>query len=419
MSNRALKLSARPRGVLAVPVSASRLRDIGGGLRAGVLVLALSLPQGLLALPVAVAQVGILRGALILLLVGGLNTVTTVWAARALARFFARHGVVPSLPQLAREQLGTRGGMLACLGGATLFFLALLASLVGLARNLADLTGLSAPLWGSGCALLVVIFVLCRTALGTRLLAGLGILNIGLVVGILLLLPQWQIVSAPARPGGSPLTMLGVSLMLFFAPMLLTPVARHLLPQGYASQTLVYGSAAGVAGGTLLFGLWAVAVCGAAGAGVLAEAKGTAIPALLLAVPSLRLPGLLLGLLLLGMTALRCALVLSGLAEEQLPERAGRPSRRLFAQLPAGLAMALALGLLLADTTSFTQLIALAGGSAASLTSLVIPTLLARAGSAAASGRARPGRARHRTAASATLRRAIVAARCATARSRR
>jgi amino acid permease len=344
------------------------------------LTLALSLPQGLLALPIAFAQVGVFQGVLILLLIGLLNTVTVVYVAQAVATYFALHGVVPSLPQLARSHLGRWGGVLTCVSGGALFFLALMASLVGLARSFADLTGTSAPLWGGGCVLITVL-VLRRAALNTRLLIGLGLLNIGLLVVLLIiLLPGVQVMTVPVAPEGTPIVLVGVSLMLFFAPMLLPSIALHLLPRGYASSTLVYGSGVGVAGGTLLFVLWAIAVYSVAGGSSLADASGTVLPALLIAMPATKLPGLLLGLLLLGMTALRCALVLSSLAEEQLSRRLGKRSRHLTAQLPAGLAMTIVLLLLFTEATSFTQLIAIAGGGAASLTSLVIPALLAHRG---------------------------------------
>lgn len=78
------------------------------------------------------------------------------------------------------------------------------------------------------------------------------------------------------------------------------------------------------------------------------------------------------------MTALRCAVVLGALADEQLP-RGRRPGRPLLVHAPAALGLALAMGLLLAGAGSFTQLIALAGAGAASVVSLVVPALLALA----------------------------------------
>ena len=51
------------------------------GAQAALLTMALSLPQGLLALPIAVAQAGLGPGVLILIVVGALNTVTVAWTA--------------------------------------------------------------------------------------------------------------------------------------------------------------------------------------------------------------------------------------------------------------------------------------------------------------------------------------------------
>lgn len=363
----------------AAGLAALKASHACGVLRTAMLTLALSLPQGLLALPIAVAQVGVVPGMLTILLFGALNTITVAWAAREVAASGARHGVVPSLTQLAYERLGPRGGLLTLGSGAALFFLALLASVVGLARSLAELTGAPAPVWGLGCGLGILTLVLRRASLGSRLLIGLGLLNVGLLVALLLLmLPHLGPMAATAPAGGSPLAMAGVSLMLFFAPMLVAPVASHVLPQGYAPRTLVWGSAAGVAGGAALFGLWAAGVCSVVGAANLAGATGTAVPALLAALPQARLPGLLLGLVLLGMTALRCALVLGSLGDERLPRSMCGLRRRLCAQLPTCLSLALALGCLSAGATSFTQLVAVAGIATASLTSLVVPAMLRR-----------------------------------------
>lgn len=389
MINRAVERAVRSAKRRPTLVAAPRGSMAGVTARAAALVLALSLPQGLLALPVAVAQVGLARGLLILLLVGALNTLTIVWAARALASFVAQHGVVPSLPQLARARLGRGGALLAYAGGGALFFMALVASLVGLAQSLAALTGAPAPLWCGVCALLILLLTLTGTALSARLLVGLGLLNVALVIVLVgLALPHARLAPAAGLPGGSPLTMVGVGLMLFFAPMLLAPVAQ-LLPRRHAPAALAAGGALGVASAALLFGLWSAVVVGAAGAPELAQAGGTALPALFTAAPATRLPGSLLGLLLLGMTALRCALMLQRLASEQLPPWLAPSARPLAAQLPVGLGVALAL--LLVDATSYTQLIAVSGGTAAFVISVVLPGLLAWA---AAPPPERPGEQR-------------------------
>lgn len=356
--------------------SAGAVRQIAAS---AVLTLALSLPQGLLALPIAVAQVGLRTGLSILALVGLLNIVTVAWTARHVAL-----GGAKSLPALAAERLGPWGRYLALGGSAGLFFLALVASLVGLARSLAGLIGAPEPALGLICGLAVMALTAGGLALSTRLLIGLGCCNLGLLVALLLL-------AAPAagpleRPAGagSPGLMLGVSLMLFFAPMLVPAVAQQLGPTGPSRPAFVLGSAAGVAASVGLALLWALVVSGLGQAAQLAGAAGTAIPALIAAVPVATPLALLLELLLLGMTALRCALVLRGLAEEQLARR-----RSPVVHLPGGLALALAIAVLISGAASFTLLIAVAGGVAATVISLVIPTLLAWAG--AGDGEA-PGR---------------------------
>lgn|GEM_PF-2689401 len=364
---------------LPAPCPATAAGGAATAARSAALTLAFSLPQGLLALPIAVAHVGLAPGLLILVAIGALNTATAAWTARAIAGHFARHGVVPSLSQIARHRLGPWGGLLAVGGGAALFFLALLASMVGLARSLADLSGAPAPVWGAACALVMLLILLRRVALSSHILCGLGLLNVGLVVALILIaLPHARLAPASLAASGSPLTMVGVSLMLFFAPMLLGTVAQQVLPLGYAPRSFVIGSAAGVAGGAALFGVWAAVVCSVAGASSLAGRTGTAIPVLIAAVPEARFLGALLGSSLLGMTALRCALVLAALADERLPKVLAGRGRRLVTLLPAGLGLALAIALLCAGATSFTWLIALAGIGAASVTSLVIPALLAR-----------------------------------------
>jgi amino acid permease len=344
-----------------------------GAAHAALLTAALALPQGLLALPIALAQAGFGPGLLILLLAGALNTVSVAWTARHTAAAFARDGAVPSLVRLAESRLGASGRLLAIGGGGGLFFLAFVASVVGLARSLEAGTQAPAWLWGAGCGLLVLSLAAGGAQLSVRLLAGVGLLNLCLLATLLVLLLPHVEATATARPTqGGPLLMVGVSLMLFFAPMLTPQVARQALRRGADPRGLVWGSAGGVALSAGLCALWAVAVCGSTDPDALAAAPGTAIPLLLEAAPVLRLPATLLVLLLLGMTALRCALVLKALAEEQLPQRA----RACLAQAPAALGLAVALALLVGEVSSFAQLTAVGGAGCASVVSLLLPALI-------------------------------------------
>jgi hypothetical protein len=310
---------------------------------------------------------------LILLLVSALNTVSVIWTARHTAAAFARDGAVPSLARLAESRLGASGRLLAIGGGGGLFFLAFVVSVVGLARSLEVGTQAPAWLWGAGCGLLVLSLAAGGAQLNVRLLAGVGLLNLGLLATLLVLLLPRVDTAATARPThGGPLLMVGVSLMLFFAPMLTPQVARQALRRGADPRGLVWGSASGVALSAGLCALWAVAVCGSADPSVLAAAQGTAIPVLLESSPELRLPATLLLLLLLGMTALRCALVLKALVEEQLPQRA----RTFLVQAPAALGLAVALALLVGEVSSFAQLSAVGGAGCASVVSLLLPALI-------------------------------------------
>jgi hypothetical protein len=156
VQNRELELAGRPAALVEVPCRTSGVKQIEGMLRAALLTLALSLPQGLLALPVAVARTGLGEGLRILALVGLLNVVTVAWTARLVARSFASGTVTPSLTALAPQGLGPGGRVLATASSATLFFLALLASLVGLGHSLAAVTGGTAPTLALSCGLLAL-----------------------------------------------------------------------------------------------------------------------------------------------------------------------------------------------------------------------------------------------------------------------
>lgn len=358
-------------------------QGLAGELRQGavsaVLTLALSLPQGLLALPVAAAQAGLARGLLILAAVGLLNVLAVAVVARAVVQAVAAGHGVPSLTLLAARRLGPWGHSLAVVGSGALFFLALVASLVGLGRSLAGFTGIPAPAAALACGLLALGLSAGRVVLSTRLLVGLGCSNMGMLVLLTLLVAPAVAPTAPVAGTGSSPLMLGVSLMLFFAPMLVPSVAQQVRPAARSGRAFVGGSALGVAAGGVLAAVWAAVVCGAARPAALAQSAGTALPALSVAVPGAAPLAAVLELCLLGMTALRCALVLRALAAEQLPWLAAG-GRGLAAQLPAAIGLALALGVLACGGASFTLLIAIAGGAAASLISLVIPAMLACAG---------------------------------------
>jgi amino acid permease len=297
-----------------------------------VFIVAISLPQTFLALPIAMAGVGPLAGVVLVAVLGVINILTVACIAEAITRNGnVRYGTA-FIGRIVADYLGHAGSFVLTLAVAILFFLALLASYIGLAATLANFTGVPGEIWAA-LLFLLELYLLSRLSLGLTVSFILGVVNIGLILMIsLLALPHLRAVNllyvnVPLL-GGRPFEpsvlqpVFGVALIAYFGHVLVSQCARIVLPRDPDGRSLIRGSMAGMVCLAVLLCIWVLAVNGAVAPDVLAGEGGTVVVPLAAEIGAgVQVLGPALVTLLLGLTSLRCSNVLFNLVRERLPAR--------------------------------------------------------------------------------------------------
>lgn len=236
------------------------------------------------------------------------------------------------LGRVVADYLGSTGSLILTLVTTLGFFLALLASYIGLAATLANFTGVPDVIWAA-LLFLIELYLLSRLSLGLAVSLVLGVINIGLILMIsLLALPHLRsanflYLNVPLL-GGRPFEpsvwrpVLGVTLAAYFGHVLVSQSARLVLPRDPSGRSLIWGSVAGMACLAVILCTWVLAVNGAVAPNILAGERGTALIPLAAEIGAgVQVLGSLLVTLLLGLTSIRAANVLFNLVRERLPAR--------------------------------------------------------------------------------------------------
>ncbi|MGH3146353.1 MAG: hypothetical protein ACRDTR_11195, partial [Rubrobacter sp.] len=278
-------------------------------------------------MPIVVAGAGPLAGLALVGVLGMINMLTMACMAEAITRSGSIRYGDAFVGRLVADYLGSAGSLVLTLAVSLLFFLALIASYLGLATTLSNFAGLPPILWVV-LPFLVGVYLLSRPslALTASLSIGLGTINVGLILLIsLLALGHFQPANLLAERSlelsvWQP--VLGVMLIMYFGHVPLNQCAKTVLHRDPSGRSLLRGSVAGIACLTVLIGVWLVAVNGAVAPQQLAEQTGTAlVPLAAVLGPGAQALGSVLVLLLLGLTSLRCSTVLFNLVRERLPAR--------------------------------------------------------------------------------------------------
>jgi len=150
--------------------------------------------SGLLALPIALANVGPLWGVVIIFCFGVINMLTVAALAETVVRSGVARFGLGFLGQLAQEYLGTAATTLLTLALVISNFLVLIIFFLGVGGTLAGATGLPAPIW-MVFLFAVTLYFLSRRSLNATVTTNLLIVfvNLLIVLTILLLaLPAFQ-----------------------------------------------------------------------------------------------------------------------------------------------------------------------------------------------------------------------------------
>jgi len=294
--------------------------------------LTLPLGAGLLALPIAVAQIGVAFGLILLILFGLVNMLTAAALAETVARGGTMRFGLGFLGQLTSEYLGKAGSILMTAALSANMFLVLIVFYIGVAGTLEDTTRLPAELWMAGL-FGVSLYFLSRKNLNTTVASALIITAIN--VAILILIPVFalpyirleNLTGAQLSPGGEKgfdpailQLILGVMLSNFFAHMLIANYGRTILRRDPSARSWIWGCIASIALTIIVSCIWVLTFNGAVPAAVLASETSTALTSLAkLAGPAVLRLGSVIVVLNLGMACIHVSLGLLFTIEERLP----------------------------------------------------------------------------------------------------
>lgn len=362
----------------------SRLQGLAPFWSAFALTLTQTVGAGILALPIALAEVGPLAGLVLLVLLGLVNVVTVGAVAESVTRTGTVRFGGAYLGGVVRQHLGRRASLVTAVALAAYAVASLSAYYIGLASTLASSVGLPAPVWAAALFAITVAFVwqgrMHATILSAILVGALNLLLIGLlVVAALTALDPGRLTWDVGTSGGFDPSLLGLAfgvvLMAYFGHTSVAAGAREILRRDPGGRGLVGGTLAAMVTVVLLYAVWTLAVGGAVDGARLAGERGTAlVPLAEAAGPVVLVLGTVFAVTAMGMGAVHSSVGLHAQAAEFLDGRGSRA--RVPALLPLLAVFLLVELLLVTGRASFTAALGIVGTLAIPVVAGVVPVLL-------------------------------------------
>lgn len=349
---------------------------------------------GLLALPIALAQVGTFWGLALVLGFGLINLLTALALAETVVRSGTARFGLGFLGQLAHEYLGREASVLLTIVLAANNFLVLIIFFLGVAGTLGSGVPTATVFWLAPFAA-VMIYVLSRRSLNTTIAVTLIIVLVNLTILLLiplLALPYFEPQNLVAGSGAAAVftpaalgSIVGVLSSTFLSHFVVATYGPVVLPRDPSGRAWLQGSASALLVYILIACLWLLVINGVLSPDTLRQSNSAVVIPLAAVVGSLiYLLGSLLMVLSVGLTALQVALGLYYLVEERLPQR-GAPSwlgqlretpRFLLAISPILVALAVTVWLALSGMGSFTTLLGVVSVFTLPLVTGILPMLL-------------------------------------------
>ncbi len=343
---------------------------------------------GILALPVAMAGIGPIGAAIVIVVFGAVNVLTVAALAESITRTGAMRYGSAYFGRLVSEHFGRSGVGRLGLSVFALNAAMLVVALIGFGSVLASLIGL--PLWLWATLLFAVdLALLARERLeGTIASAvAIGSINIALIVALSAIAightqgSNFDHVNVPlldGRPVDTDVLALvfGVVLLAFFGHTSAANSAKVVLERDPSGRALLLGNVMALTAATALYALTAIAFGGALDPGVLEGSTGTALEPLAdRAGIVVEVLGSVFAVLAIGMGSIYAALGLYNQAVEWRPQRDRRKRFVVGASAPA-LLFVLVLWLVATDRESFTGPLGYAGALTVPLVGGVMPMVL-------------------------------------------
>jgi amino acid permease len=311
---------------------ATKLENLSPFWTAYALTLTATVGAGVLALPIAFAEIGVLGALLVLLVLGVANVLTIAAMSEAVARNGdIRYGRA-YFGRLVSEYLGKPGLLILGPAIAVLYSISMVSYAIGISSTLSDGVGLSPLIW-LALLLVVILLFLRRGSLSATVATAMmiGICTIGLLLLIsLLAIPsitsdnlqhsQIPLVDGNAFDAGTVGLIFGVALLALFGHTATVNCAATVLQQDPTARSLIRGATAALVTATILYMVWIFAVNGAVSSEILKGEQGTALaPLAEIAGPSVTVLGMMFVILAMGMASVQLGWGLANLVGEWLP----------------------------------------------------------------------------------------------------
>ena len=286
-----------------------------------------TIAEGILAVPIAIAGIGVIPGLVLLVVLGLVNVLTIGAMVEAITRTGRMRYGDTYLGSIVSEYLGRAG---SALFGVVLFvggIAELLAYTLGFAAQLGDTTGIPQPVWVL-LLFAVNVAVLWRGNLDATVATALvlGAVNLVLIalicaLGLVHLDVSRLLAPGDSAHGWSPLALaFGVVFLGYFGHASTANTAKVVLRADPTGRSLLAGSMAAMALVGVVLVVAVVAINGAVPADALVSAPGTALgPLAEVAGPAVALFGSVYTALAIGLGSIYCSLKLYNQTREQLP----------------------------------------------------------------------------------------------------
>jgi amino acid permease len=312
----------------------SRLESLSPFWTAYALTLTETVGAGILALPIALAELGPLAGVVLLLIFGLFNVLTVAFMAEAVSRSGAIRYGSGFIGRAVEDYLGSAGSLVLSVGLMIICFVMTLAYYIGFASTMADATAIPVEAWVA-LLFLVGLYFLRRESLDATVASALlvGAINIGLILILSVLsltrlsvqnLLYLNLPFVNGRPFDASILQLifGVVFTAYFGHLSVSNCGRVVLRRDTSGRSLIWGTVAAQGTAILLYSLWVVAVNGAIEPASLAGLSGTALAPLADRLgPIVYVLGSIFVLLGMGMASIHMSLGLFNLVRERIPSR--------------------------------------------------------------------------------------------------
>jgi amino acid permease len=311
---------------------ATRLETLSPFWTAFALTLTETVGAGILALPIAFAELGVLGAVLLLTVLGGVNILTIA----ALSEAVARNGNIryghAYFGRLVNDYLGRPGQLLLTPALMLLMSLVLVAYTIGISSTLSHSIGLSPVVW-TFALLAVVLYFLRKDSLDATIATALviGFTTISLII-LLSAATVPHIRSANLRHSEIPFVggnefdagvlhlIFGVVLTSLFGHTTTANCAAIVLERDPSARSLIRGTVAAITAALGLYLGWIVIINGAVEPSLLAGQRGTALEPLSEVVgPGVSVLGAVFVVLAMGMASVHMGWGLANSVGEWLP----------------------------------------------------------------------------------------------------